>query len=188
MSKKVPLRFLPAFSFGCPGSIRDFLDDTLSWRLLKGALKGDKTAIEQLDFIARFNEEFYRSYFRDGKAALSSLHNTPELQRKLQDAVNAKQKDLWGSKTRRVPLTENNVYSDFQTMAYTATAQDEKILAVIRRARLTRGEIIEKTGLKQWVVYARMKTLVEYGLVTLIKKQSNNDAVRFFATKTGTPT
>lgn len=180
---KVPPRFLPAFSFGCPASIRDFLDDRLANKLLGKALKGDQAAIEQLDYIARFNEEFHQSYFRDGKDSGASLHSSPELQRKLQDSINSKRKDLWGSQSRRVQLKENNDYTAIDFQSYRAKPPDEKIMAVVEKARMTRGEIIKATGLKQWVVYARMKVLVEYGLVLTIKKQHHLDSLRFISTK-----
>lgn len=180
---KVPVRFLAAFSFGCPKSIRDFLDDELAWRLLKSALAGNQASIQQLDFIARFNEEFHRSYFRDGKKAKTSLHKTPTLQRKLQDSINSKRKDLWGSRSRRVPLSSNNAYPDTQTMAYRAAPSDGKLIAAVSEQALTRAEIIAHTGLKQWVVYARIKSLLEYGLIKGVKKEKKSDLIRFISTK-----
>lgn len=180
---KVPLRFLSAFSFGCPRVNREFLDDALAWRLLAAANKGDDAAAKQLDFMARFNEEFHRCYFREGKASKAVLHNTPDLQRKLQDSINAKRKDLWGSKNLRVPLSANNFYPDLQAVPYEAVSVDERLLGAIAASPLARSEIVALTGIKKWIVYARIKHLVEYGLVRSLKRQKRTDLIRFISTK-----
>ena len=183
-SKKVPLRFLPAFSFGCPYVNREFLDDSLAWKLLKAAQKGDAKAVEQLDYMARFNEEFHRLYFRDGKDTSKALHNTQDLKSKAQDSFNSRRKDLWGSRSRRLPLSPNNIYPDHLSMTFAPDHLDEKLIASVEQQALTRGEIILATGIKKWIVYARVKCLQQYGFIRLIKKQSSKDLIRFISTKT----
>ncbi len=182
-NKKVPLRFLPAFSFGSPKVNREFLDDELAWKLLKKAEKGDLAAVKALDFMARFNEEFHRSYFRGGKGDKATLHKTPDLQRKLQDSINSKRKDIWGSRSRRLPLSPNEAYPDVHGTAYELTAEDKKVIASVSKIALTRAEIIAQTGLKKWLVYSRVKTLQEHGLLKLVKRDRNHINVRFVSTK-----
>lgn len=93
--KPIPKRFLGAFKAGHRASAREFIDETLSWQLLKQIEKTnytDKEAIAALDYIAKFNNEFHKNVIK--KNDNKSLHNTKSLRRECYSRENARNRDI----------------------------------------------------------------------------------------------
>lgn len=87
----VPKQYLGAFKRGHRANTREFIDESLSWKLLKQAKNGDKEALKALEWLTRFNNEFHKNVLKkDGK----SLHETEEERKKLYSRENAKNRDI----------------------------------------------------------------------------------------------
>ena len=86
----VPKRWLGAFKAGHHASAKEFIDETLSWILLYKIEQSeytDKESMEQLDYIAKFNNEFHKCVIK--KNDNSALHS--------EDLSNELKRDVYGN-------------------------------------------------------------------------------------------
>lgn len=89
---KIPKEYLGAFKAGHRPSAREFIDDELSFELLRKVLEGDQEAKRMLEYITRFNNEFHKNVIKKGDK--KALHNTDELRKQLYDRENARNRDI----------------------------------------------------------------------------------------------
>lgn len=57
--------------------------------------KGDEKAKDALEWIAKYNNEYYKGFLKKGDK--SAIHNTPKLYKETTDAQNAKRRDIIGA-------------------------------------------------------------------------------------------
>jgi hypothetical protein len=89
----VPKKYLCAFRVGHRKNVRDFVDhDDFSHELLDRAEKGDKEAERALEWLAKYNAEFYKGFLKKGDK--NALHNTKKLYKNVTDAHNARRRDF----------------------------------------------------------------------------------------------
>jgi hypothetical protein len=89
----VPTKYLGAFKAGHRKSVRDFIDhDEFSFELLKKAEAGDPEAARALEWLAKYNREFYKGFLR--KNDKTAIHNTPKLYKEATAAHNARRRDF----------------------------------------------------------------------------------------------
>lgn len=94
-ARNVPKQFLGAFKKGHRVSVREFIDEEMSWQLLnriENSNYTDTEAIQALEYITRFNNEFHKNVIKKGD--VNALHNTDELRRDLYSRENSKNRDL----------------------------------------------------------------------------------------------
>lgn len=90
----IPREFLGAFKAGHRASSRPFIDEELSYRLLKKVVfEGCEESRRHLEYITKFNNEFHKNVIRKGDA--SALHSTDELRRDCYDRENARNRDVY---------------------------------------------------------------------------------------------
>jgi hypothetical protein len=75
----IPKKFLGAFKRGHRPTSREFIDEKLAYELLNKALAGDLEASKELEWLARFNNEYHKAVLPEDDP--NSLHNTKELRR-----------------------------------------------------------------------------------------------------------
>lgn len=96
MSKPViPKKFLGAFKAGHRATVRDFIDEELSYKLLRKIINSkykDLESIKQLEYITKFNNEYYKAVIKHNDN--NSLHNTSELVRDCFTRNNIRNRDL----------------------------------------------------------------------------------------------
>lgn len=96
MSKPyIPKRFLGAFKAGHRASAREFIDEELSYKLLRKILNSnysDLASMEALDYLTKFNNEYHKAVLKKGDP--NALHNTDELYRDRTNANNARNRDI----------------------------------------------------------------------------------------------
>ncbi len=75
--RRIPKEFLGAFKKGHRKSAREFIDDEFSKALLERAQSGCEKSLQALEWIAKFNNEYYKAVIKrdDPKA----FHKTKEL-------------------------------------------------------------------------------------------------------------
>jgi hypothetical protein len=89
----IPREYLGAFKAGHRASARPFIDDELSHKLLVKVLDyGCDEARQALEYITKFNNEFYKDVFKKGESA---LHNTRELRKSCGDRNNSRNRDAY---------------------------------------------------------------------------------------------
>lgn len=99
-SGRVPKQFLGAFKAGHRLPVREYIDDELSWILLNKIEESnwqDKESIKQLEYITKFNNEYYKKF---GLKEDDALHNTPELKKDCYDRGNSIDRDMLSMKRR----------------------------------------------------------------------------------------
>ena len=100
-ARSVPRRFLGAFKKGHRYSTREMIDEELSWELLYRIERSNYTdleAIEALEYITKFNNEFHKNVIKKGDP--KALHSTDELRRDLYSRENAKNRDIMSVNNR----------------------------------------------------------------------------------------
>lgn len=106
MSKyKIPIQYLGAFKAGHRPQMREYIDDDLSWELLNRIIKSnytDKEAMEQLAYITKFNNEYYKKV---GLNQPDALHQSEQQKKDCYNRGNANSRDLMALKRKeRVPM------------------------------------------------------------------------------------
>lgn len=92
---RIPKQFLGAFKAGHRASAREFIDEELGYQLLNKIIDSnweDKEAIQQLEYITRFNNEFHKNVIK--KDDPKALHKTPEQVKDLYSRENARNRDI----------------------------------------------------------------------------------------------
>lgn len=91
----IPKRFLGAFKAGHRVVVREFIDEELSYKLLIRIVNSnyqDTEAVEALDYITRFNNEFHKAVVK--KDDPTAIHNTDELRNDCFKRNNSANRDL----------------------------------------------------------------------------------------------
>lgn len=91
----IPKRFLGAFKAGHRHSAREFIDEELSFHLLRKVLSSyytDLEAMEALDYLTKFNNEYHKAVLKKNDS--QALHNTDELYQDRSTANNARNRDI----------------------------------------------------------------------------------------------
>lgn len=91
----IPKRFLGAFKAGHRSSSMDHIDEDFSYQLLYRILAsnyGDTEAVEALDYITKFNDEFHKNIIKKGDN--TALHNTDALRKDCYARENSKNRDI----------------------------------------------------------------------------------------------
>lgn len=88
---KVPKEFLGAFKHGHRRGVREYIDDELSYELLRKAKAGDKQALKALKWITKYNNEIYRGVLKKGDP--KAIHKTKKLYKQATDSHNARRRD-----------------------------------------------------------------------------------------------
>lgn len=70
-------KFLGAFKKGHRSDVREFIDEELSFELLKKARSGCKASETALMWLSRFNNEYHKDLIKKGDP--EALHNSDEL-------------------------------------------------------------------------------------------------------------
>lgn len=91
MKKRIPKEYLGAFKEGHRKTAREFIDDDFARRLLRQSQSGDLAAKEALDYLTRFNNEYYKTVFKKDE---TDLHSTPESKRERYNARYARHMDI----------------------------------------------------------------------------------------------
>ena len=105
-SGRVPKQYLGAFKKGHRHSVREMIDEELSWTLLDKIVKSkytDTKAMEELAYITKFYNEYYRNVIKKGDE--KALHNTDELRKSCYSRTNARNRDLMSMHNR---ITEDS--------------------------------------------------------------------------------
>ena len=92
---RVPKQYLGAFIAGHRQNARHFIDEALSWNLLKKIQESnytDQKSMDALAYITRFNDEFHKNVIK--KDDPNSLHCTAELRKSLYSRENSKNRDI----------------------------------------------------------------------------------------------
>lgn len=90
----IPVEFLGAFKAGHRASVRPFIDEDLSMKLLKRVLSEDcDESRKHLEYITKFNNEFHKNVIKKGDKR--ALHNTDELRHSCYDRENARNRDIF---------------------------------------------------------------------------------------------
>jgi hypothetical protein len=106
-AKKVPKRWLGAFKRGHRFSDRAFIDEDQAWEMLERWEESggsDKEAEQVLDYLTKFNNEYYRGVLKKGDP--NALHNTDELRKSVYDRQNAKNRDIMSVQNETVKRTK----------------------------------------------------------------------------------
>lgn len=83
----IPKEYLGAFKAGHRHRTRFYIDETLSWELLRKIVEEDcKKSASELAYIARFNNEFERGSLKKGDPA--NLHQGSELEKECYNRKN----------------------------------------------------------------------------------------------------
>lgn len=93
--KKILKRFIGAFKAGHHFAAKEFIDETLSYRLLRKIIKSkwqDIESIELLEYIAKFNNEYHKAVIKKGDE--DALHSSDDLRRERYNANNQKNRDI----------------------------------------------------------------------------------------------
>jgi hypothetical protein len=85
-------RFLGAFKCGHRFSAQEYIDDDFAFELLEKFNKGDDKAGEALEWIAKYNNEYYRGVLK--KNDKSAIHNTDRLYKEATDSHNQRRRDI----------------------------------------------------------------------------------------------
>ena len=91
----IPKQYLGAFKAGHRASSREFIDEELSYSLLKRIIDSnytDQAAMDQLAYITKFNNEFHKNVIKKGDK--KALHNTKELRKDCYARENARNRDI----------------------------------------------------------------------------------------------
>lgn len=76
----IPREFLGAFKAGHRASSRPFIDEELSYKLLRKVIEdGCEDARRHLEYITKFNNEFHKNVIKKGDP--DALHHTDELRK-----------------------------------------------------------------------------------------------------------
>lgn len=92
---RIPKQFLGAFKRGHRETSKEFIDEGLSYELLKRVLDsdyGDEEALEALNFLTKFNNEFHKNVVKKGDP--TALHKTEAQRRECYARENARNRDL----------------------------------------------------------------------------------------------
>lgn len=104
----MPVRFLGAFKVGHRYSVQEFVDEDLSWKLLRRIEDSeyrDSEAVLALDYLARFYNELYRGVLKKGDS--KALHTSPDLYRAAVNARNAQRRCVHKASTYSLDSEEN---------------------------------------------------------------------------------
>lgn len=91
----VPKRWLGAFKRGHRKASQTFIDEELSYDLLKRVIESnytDEESMNALDYITKFNNEYHKNVIK--KDDPNALHNTDELRRSCYALENARNRDM----------------------------------------------------------------------------------------------
>lgn len=103
--KPIPKEYLGAFKAGHRQSAREFIDEELSYELLKKFIEtGCEESKKALAYIAKFNNEYHKAVVKRGDT--EALHNTPELRKNCYDRNNARNRDITSRENRFLLSTE----------------------------------------------------------------------------------
>lgn len=92
-NRRIPKEFLGAFKQGHRQNVREFIDDALAYELLEKVEKNnDQEARKALEWITRYNNEFYRGVLK--KNDPNAIHNTDKLYKEATDAHHARRRDI----------------------------------------------------------------------------------------------
>ncbi len=106
----IPKRFLGAFKAGHRATSRVFIDEELSYKLLNQIIDSNWTdlkAIQELDYITKFNNEFHKDVFK----AKDNLHNNQDLRKDCGDRNNARNRDILSRDYSKIASTNNIEHS-----------------------------------------------------------------------------
>lgn len=128
----IPKQFLGAFRRGHREASKEFIDEGLSYRLLKKVLDSnyqDLEALEALNYLTKFNNEYHKNVIKKGDA--EALHNTDKLRKECYARENARNRDIMSvrkhlkihvdqiekiSDTQLILLTEDTDLSFYKTV------------------------------------------------------------------------
>lgn len=110
----IPKQFLGAFRCGHREASKEFIDETLSHKLLRRVLESDYKdlpALDLLNYITKFNNEFHKNVIKKGDP--TALHNTDKLRRECYARENARNRDFMSARNYMKVDAE-----DFQGLSY----------------------------------------------------------------------
>lgn len=91
--KNIPKEYLGAFKAGHRQSAREFIDEDLSYALLKKIIDtGCEESKKALAYITKFNNEFHKAVVKKGDT--EALHNSQELRKSCYDRNNSRNRDI----------------------------------------------------------------------------------------------
>lgn len=115
-ARNVPKRWLGAFKKGHRCSDREYIDEDQAWEMLDRYEKSggtDKEAEEVLDYLTKFNNEYYKGVVKKGDN--NALHNTDELRKSVYARQNAKNRDIMSVQNKTVKRTKYKPSEDDNT-------------------------------------------------------------------------
>lgn len=92
---RIPRRFLGAFKAGHHAAAKEFIDEELSYKLLKRIIDSnyeDLEALKALTYLTKFNNEYHKAVIKKGD--LKALHFEEPMRKERYGANNAKNRDI----------------------------------------------------------------------------------------------
>lgn len=86
---RIPKQYLGAFKAGHRASAREYIDERLASKLLR---KDDPTSVMLLEWITKFNNEYYKGVLPKDDSML--FHSTPKYKKDINDRMNARRRDI----------------------------------------------------------------------------------------------
>lgn len=86
MAKPIPRQYRSAFKQGHRVSAREYIDDELAHLLWE---RGDPKSLETLEWIAKFNNEYYGAFLKEKEGMHDKKHH-----KGINDRANARRRDL----------------------------------------------------------------------------------------------
>lgn len=136
----VPPEFLGAFKQGHRQNVREFIDEELSWQMLERLEKNpnDKEAREVLEYMTRYNNEFYKGVIRKNDPhAIHKCHCTGPKHDKTchykgaVDAHNARKRDLMTKERQFMPSIDDAKRESDATVDVDRLNQENTVAAII---------------------------------------------------------
>lgn len=117
----IPKEFLGAFRRGHREASKEFIDEGLSYALLKRVLDSgykDREAVELLSYITKFNNEYHKNVVKKGDK--KALHNTDKLRKECYARENARNRDIMSvRKHLKIHVDQIEKISDTQLILIT---------------------------------------------------------------------
>lgn len=111
----IPKQYLGAFKAGHRGSAKEFIDEQLSWELLKRIEASnwtDQEAMDALAYITKFNNEFHKNVVK--KNDPNALHNTDKLRKDCYNRENARNRDVMSVERNKIDNIDFLELEDFK--------------------------------------------------------------------------
>lgn len=128
----IPKRFLGAFKAGHRLASRAFIDEEFSYQLLNRIISSnycDKVAIEALDYLTKFNNEYHKAVIKKGDS--EALHNTNEMYQERSNANNARNRDIMSILHHKLePLTSTPSQNKITINAHSSEDQSHEDVMV----------------------------------------------------------